>query len=126
MSVGETSENDGQHPFEVFVGQNRVRQAGRHDQAFAGAQDVFAAVDREAAGTLENGDQRVAVRFVRADFLTLGKGKKRDADRAVLDEGLADDLTWLNLDLILQLEDFIVIDVFKMCHCASLLAGLML
>ena len=111
-SVEISSENDDEHRLEFFFREDRVRVLGGHHDGFAFVYDMRFPVNRELSQAVKARHEGVAAGLMRADFLALVKGKKRDADEGILGERLAHDLAFLVADLIFQRQDFSLADVF--------------
>ena len=90
-----------------------------HDDALTRLERVGFIVDRDDALALERSDERVARGCVRADALTLRKGEECDTEPLVLDERLADDLSFCVCDLILEQECLLMLDIVQDCHDVS-------
>ena len=74
-----------------------MRLFRRHDENFACVNQVLDAIDREEAGAFQNRYHRIAGGIVGGDLLTLCECEQCNADRLILRQCLADDLTVLGV-----------------------------
>ena len=76
--------------------------AGRHDDRFARVENIFNTVDGDLSDAVQTENHCIAAGFVGADFFVLIKSKEGDADRVILNERFADDLSGLISNLIFE------------------------
>ena len=105
-------EHDDQKHFEALLAEDGVRMAGGHHDGFALVQNMRLSIDGNTAGAVQAGDKRVAAGGMRADFLILIEGKQRHADGVILRQRLADNLSILIRNLLLEREHLSLCDVF--------------
>ena len=75
--------------------------SGRHNDRFTLVQLVGVPVNRNLPHSLQAGNKRVAAGFMRTDLLVLIKRKQRHADRVILGQRPADNLSRLIGDQLL-------------------------
>ena len=93
------SEYDDEQHLELLLPIYRVRMTRGHDDGFACVQNVFHTIDGDPAHAVKADDHCIAAGLMGADLLALVERKERDAQRAVLRQRAADDLSGLIGDL---------------------------
>ena len=87
-----------QHHFEGGDGGKRMRDVGRHDDAFAAFQVVRFASDGDFHFAVEHVDQRIERGGVFAQPFALVEGEERDGAAAVFNDGAAHDRPFRIID----------------------------
>lgn len=86
-------ENNRQHPLKCLWRKHRVRLFRRHDEHFTGMNEMLNAVNGKTSGAFQNRYHRIAGGIVGGDLLALCECEQGNADRLILRQCLADDLT---------------------------------